>query len=129
MDYFVAQKVSVMMILAVLIMGGEKRFRQAPSIILLSSAVSPLSYYDETVEKIIFCAEKGIPQAFYSGLQAGGTSPATFAGTIVQGSAESLSGIVLAQLVQAGAPVVYGAFTTIMDMATAVFSYGAPELS
>jgi trimethylamine--corrinoid protein Co-methyltransferase len=115
--------------MAVLIMGSEERFRKAPCIALLSSAVSPLSYYDDTVEKIIFCAEKGIPQVFYSGLQTGGTSPATFAGTIVQGSAESLSGIVLAQLVRAGAPVVYGAFTTIMDMTTAVFSYGAAEMS
>jgi trimethylamine--corrinoid protein Co-methyltransferase len=115
--------------MAILIMGREERFRKAPSIALLSSAVSPLSYYDDTVEKIIFCAERGIPQVFYSGLQTGGTSPATFAGTIVQGSAESLSGIVLAQLVRAGAPVVYGAFTTIMDMATAIFSYGAPEMS
>jgi trimethylamine--corrinoid protein Co-methyltransferase len=115
--------------MAILIVGREERFRKAPSIALLSSAVSPLSYYDDTVDKIIFCAEKGIPQIFYSGLQTGGTSPATLAGTIVQGSAESLSGIVLAQLVRAGAPVVYGAFTTIMDMATAVFSYGAPEMS
>ena len=115
--------------MAILIVGREERFRKAPSIALLSSAVSPLSYYDDTVDKIIFCAERGIPQIFYSGVQAGGTSPATLAGTIVQGSAESLSGIVLAQLVRAGAPVVYGAFTTIMDMATAIFSYGAPEMS
>ena len=115
--------------MAILIMGREERFRKSPSIALLSSAVSPLSYYADTVEKIIFCAEKGIPQIFYSGVQAGGTSPATLAGTLVQGSAESLSGIVIAQLVRAGAPVVYGAFTTIMDMATAIFSYGAPEMS
>jgi trimethylamine--corrinoid protein Co-methyltransferase len=115
--------------MAVLIAGSEERFRQAPTIVQLSSAVSPLAYYDDTVEKIIFCAEKGIPQIFYPGLQAGGTSPATFAGTIVQGSAESLSGLVLAQVVRAGSPAVYGALTTIMDMATAIFSYGAPEMN
>jgi trimethylamine--corrinoid protein Co-methyltransferase len=115
--------------MAVLIVGSEERFRKAPTIAHLSSPVSPLSYYDEMVDKIIFCAEKGIPQIFYSGLQAGATSPATFAGTIVQGSAESLSGIVLAQLVRAGVPVIYGAFTTIMDMTTAIFSYGAPEMN
>lgn len=115
--------------MAVLIAGSEERFRQAPTITHLSSPVSPLSYYDEMVEKIIFCAEKGIPQIFYSGLQAGATSPATFAGTIVQGSAESLSGLVLAQLVRAGAPVIFGVFTTIMDMTTAIFSYGAPEMN
>ena len=115
--------------MAVLIAGSEGRFRQAPTIAAISSAISPLSYDNETLEKIIFCAEKGIPQVLFPGPQAGATSPASFAGTIVQGSAESLSGLVVAQLVRKGAPVIYGAFTTIMDMATAIFSYGAPELN
>ena len=115
--------------MAVLIAGGAERFRRAPSITALSSAISPLCYDDGTLEKIIFCAEKGIPQVLYPGLQAGATSPASFAGTIVQGSAESLGGLVIAQLVRTGTPVIYGALTTIMDMATAVFSYGAPEMN
>ncbi len=115
--------------MAVLIAGSEERFRQAPTIASISSAISPLWYDDDTLEKVIFCAEKGIPQVLFPGLQTGATSPATFAGTIVQGSAESLSGLVVAQLVRPGAPVIYGAFTTIMDMATAIFSYGAPEMS
>ena len=115
--------------MAVLIAGSEERFRQAPTIAAISSAISPLSYDDDTLEKIIFCAEKGIPQVLFPGLQAGATSPASFAGTIVQGSAESLSGLVVAQLVRRGAPAIYGAFTTIMDMATAIFSYGAPEMN
>ena len=51
-----------------LIAGSEKNFRTAPPIATLSSAISPLSFDNDTVEKIIFCAEKGIPQAFYSGL-------------------------------------------------------------
>ena len=115
--------------MAVLIAGSEERFRQTPTIATISSAISPLWYDDDTLEKVIFCAEKGIPQVFFSGLQAGATSPATFAGTIVQGSAESHSGLVVAQLVRTGAPVIYGAFTTIMDMATTIFSYGAPEMN
>ncbi|MGD9085467.1 MAG: trimethylamine methyltransferase family protein [Desulfobacterales bacterium] len=115
--------------MATLIAGGAERFRQTPSIAALSSARSPLCYDDGTLDKIIFCAQKGIPQVLYPGLQAGATSPATFAGTIVQGSAESLGGLVIAQLVRTGTPVVYGALTTIMDMVTAVFSYGAPEMS
>jgi trimethylamine--corrinoid protein Co-methyltransferase len=61
--------------------------------------------------------------------QAGSTAPATFAGEVVQGSAESLSGLVLAQLVNPGAPFIYGAFATVMDMQTTVFSYAAPEMS
>ena len=115
--------------MAVLIAGSEKRFRQVPTTAAISSAISPLSWDDDTLEKVVFCAEKGMPQVLYPGLQAGATSPATFAGTIVQGSAESLSGLVVTQLVRAGAPVIYGALTTIMDMATAIFSYGAPEMN
>jgi trimethylamine--corrinoid protein Co-methyltransferase len=115
--------------MALLIVGSEERFRQAPTIVHYSEPISPLLYYDPAVDKILFCAEKGIPLINYPAPQGGSTAPATFAGEIVQGSAESLSGLVLAQLVRPGAPFVYGAFTTIMDMRTTIFSYGAPEMS
>lgn len=115
--------------MGVLISGGEKKFRQAPPIVLLLDPISPLVHPDEGVEKMIFCAEKGIPQICFGAPQAGSTAPSTFAGTIVQGSAESLSGLVISQLICPGAPFVYGALATIMDMRTTVFSYGAPEMS
>ncbi len=115
--------------MALLIAGGEEQFRQAPTCVHYSEPISPLLYYDPAVEKILFCAEKGIPLINYPAPQAGSTAPATFAGEVVQGSAESLSGLVLAQLVNPGAPFIYGAFATIMDMRTTVFSYGAPEMS
>jgi trimethylamine--corrinoid protein Co-methyltransferase len=80
------------------------------------------------VDKLLFCAEKGIPLVYYPAPQAGATAPATLAGTIAQASAESLSGLVLAQTVRPGAPFVYGGLATVMDMSTSVFSYGAPEM-
>jgi hypothetical protein len=76
----------------------------------------------------IYCAENGIPNRFPAPRKTQ-CSPATFAAEIVQGSAESLSGLVLAQLARAGAPFIYGAFPTVMDMKTTIFSYGAAELS
>jgi trimethylamine--corrinoid protein Co-methyltransferase len=115
--------------MALLIAGSEERFRQAPTIVHYSEPISPLLYYDPAVDKILFCAQKGIPLINFPAPQGGSTAPATFAGEIVQGSAESLSGLVLAQLVRPGAPFIYGAFTTIMDMRTTIFSYGAPEMS
>jgi trimethylamine--corrinoid protein Co-methyltransferase len=115
--------------MAVAIAGSEENFRQAPTVVHYSEPISPLSYYDPAVDKIIFCAEKGIPLINYPAPQGGSTAPATFAGEIVQGSAESLSGLVLAQLVRPGTPFIYGAFATVMDMKTTVFSYGAPEMS
>jgi trimethylamine--corrinoid protein Co-methyltransferase len=115
--------------MAVLIAGGEKKFQQAPALVHYSEPISPLLYFTPAIDKIIFCAEKGIPIINFPAPQAGSTAPATFAGTIVQGSAESLSGLVVVQLVRPGAPFIYGAFTTIMDMKTTIFSYGAPEMS
>ncbi len=115
--------------MALLIAGGEENFQQAPTLVHYSEPISPLLYFGPAAEKIIFCAEKGIPLINFPAPQAGGTGPATFAGNIVQGSAESLSGLVLTQLVRPGAPFIYGAFTTVMDMKTTIFSYGAPEMS
>jgi trimethylamine--corrinoid protein Co-methyltransferase len=115
--------------MALLIAGGEEQFQQAPTCVHYSEPISPLLYYDPAVEKILFSAENGIPLINYPAPQAGSTAPATFAGQIVQGSAESLSGLVLAQLVNPGTPVIYGAFSTVMDMRTTVFSYAAPEMT
>jgi len=115
--------------MALLLCGGKDCFEQAPCVVHYSEPISPLVYYDPAVEKIMFCAEKNIPLINFPAPQACGSAPASFAGTLVQASAESLSGLVLHQLVNPGAPFIYGAFATIMDMRTAVFSYGAIEMS
>jgi trimethylamine--corrinoid protein Co-methyltransferase len=115
--------------MALLICGGKENFEKAPTIVQYSEPISPLEYYDPAVDKMLFTVEHGIPLINFPAPQACGSAPATFAGTIVQGSAESLSGLVLAQIARPGAPFIYGAFTTIMDMQTSVFSYGAPEMS
>ena len=115
--------------MALLICGGKDNFEKAPTIVQYSEPISPLEYYDPAVDKMIFTVENGIPLINFPAPQASGSAPATFAGTIVQGSAESLSGLVLAQTVRPGAPFIYGAFATIMDMQTSIFSYGAPEMS
>ncbi len=115
--------------MALLICGGRENFEKAPIVVQYSEPISPLEYYDPAVEKMLFTVEHAIPLINFPAPQAGGSAPATFAGTVVQGSAESLSGLVLAQLARPGAPFIYGAFATIMDMRTSIFSYGAPELT
>jgi trimethylamine--corrinoid protein Co-methyltransferase len=115
--------------MALLLCGGREKFDQAPYIVQYTEPISPLVYYDPAVDKMIYCAENRIPLINFPAPQCCGSAPATFAGVIVQGSAESLSGLVLHQLVNPGAPFIYGAFTTIMDMRTTIFSYGAVEIS
>lgn len=114
--------------MASIIAGGEKQFLNAPTIVMLADPISPLVFTDETLEKMIYCAENRIPQICYGAPQAGSTGPASFAGSVVLGTAESLSGLVITQLVRKGAPFIYGAFATVMDMRTTIFSYGAPEM-
>ena len=115
--------------MALVISGNEKKFKQAPNIASILSPTSPLSLSQVTIERLLFCVEKDIPVIICPAPSAGSTSPVTLAGTIMQANAESLSCLLIAQILRPGFPVIFGAMPSIMDMATAIFSYGAPELS
>jgi trimethylamine--corrinoid protein Co-methyltransferase len=58
---------------------------------------------------------------------AGAMSPITIAAALAQQNAEALAGIALTQLVRPGAPVIYGGFTTNVDMKSGSPSFGTPE--
>ncbi len=115
--------------MSLVISGNEKHFKRAPNIATILSPTSPLSLSEVTIDRLLFCVEKEIPVIVCPAPSAGSTGPATFAGTIVQANAESLSCLVIAQILRPGFPIIYGAMPSIMDMATTIFSYGAPELS
>lgn len=59
----------------------------------------------------------------------GAMTPVTFAGALTQQNAEALLGICLTQVVRPGAPVVYGGFTSNVDMKTGAPAFGTPENS
>ncbi len=58
---------------------------------------------------------------------AGAMAPVTLAGALTLQHAEALAGIVLTQAVRPGAPVVYGAFTSNVDMKSGAPAFGTPE--
>jgi trimethylamine--corrinoid protein Co-methyltransferase len=58
---------------------------------------------------------------------AGAMAPVTIAGAVVQQNAEALCGIAFTQMVKRGAPVVYGGFTSNVDMKTGAPAFGTPE--
>lgn len=58
---------------------------------------------------------------------AGAMAPITLAGALAQQNAEALAGIALSQIVQPGAPVVYGGFTSNVDMKSGAPAFGTPE--
>jgi trimethylamine--corrinoid protein Co-methyltransferase len=62
-------------------------------------------------------------------IMAGSSGPVTLAGVLALQNAEILAGITLAQLVNPGAPVIYGSTSSAMDMRTGGLAIGCPELS
>ncbi len=59
----------------------------------------------------------------------GAMAPVTVAGTLTQVLAEAMAGIAYSQLVRAGAPVIFGAFVTSIDMNSGAPTFGTPEAS
>ena len=58
---------------------------------------------------------------------AGAMAPVTLAGALTLQHAEALAGVTLTQAVRPGAPVVYGAFTSNVDMKSGAPAFGTPE--
>jgi len=114
--------------MAAAVVGGKDQLRFKPFIIHYSEPTSPLMQPKDSLERLMICAEEGIPLVYTPGIQAGATAPATLAGTLVCGNAEVLAGLVIHQLVKPGAPFIHGGVFTIMDMKHANYSLGgSPE--
>jgi trimethylamine--corrinoid protein Co-methyltransferase len=110
-----------------IVRGSEAEFRQKPYTIQYAEPISPLKHPHSSIDKLIFCAEKGMPVIYSPAPIAGSTAPMTIAGHVVQGLAESLFGLVVHQLTAEGAPFLMGIGTAVLDMSTSQCSYNAPE--
>jgi len=112
---------------ASIVTGGEDELRKKPFIMHYIETTSPLSYAKDAAEMLLSSAEKGVPIVCAPGPIAGASAPVTLAGILVLHLAESLSELVIAQLKNEGAPAIIGGCPSIMDMKTAVSTYGGPE--
>ncbi|SMC56368.1 trimethylamine---corrinoid protein Co-methyltransferase [Desulfocicer vacuolatum DSM 3385] len=98
-----------------------------PISIVSVNPLSPLSYADDTLQGLIEFAQQGQALLISSMVLAGITGPINIAGTAALEMAESLSGIVLAQLINPGVPCVCGGTSCASDMRTGGVSLGGPE--
>jgi len=113
--------------IAAAVAGGEGALREKPFFMLYAEPISPLLFPEESLQKLIFCAEKGIPAAYPPSTNTGGGGPITLAGALALGNAECLVGLIISQLIRSGTPFLYGMNTAAMDMKSAIVSYGSPE--
>jgi len=121
---YLMQKITQM---AAAITGGMDKLKERPIISFITCPVSPLQLVPETCEIIMEGARSGMAVNILSMAMAGGSSPVTLAGTLVDHNAEVLGGIVLSQLTSKGARVIYGSSTTAMDLRLAAATVGSPE--
>ncbi len=98
-----------------------------PSIHTVVNANSPLVYDAPMLEGAIELARHGQPVVYTPFTLAGAMAPITIAGALALQNAEALAGITLAQLVNPGVPVVYGSFTSNVDMRSGSPAFGTPE--
>lgn len=111
------------------VVGGDEELRNKPFLLNYSEAISPLRFPENIIEKLIFCAQKGIPICLPSGSNAGGGAPITLAGALALGIAENMVGLVVHQLACKGSPFLFGPNVSTLDMKSTVVSYGCPEWS
>ena len=113
--------------MASVVAGGEEELKKRPLLLGFHNPVSPLQLSEKLTEGLMVYAKYKQPVLIAPEAQAGATAPVTLAGLLAQQNAEVLSGIVIAELVNPGAPVLFGTVSTIMDMKTGNLAYGAIE--
>lgn len=109
------------------VVGGEKELARKPLAIFDTCPSAPLKWSKLLSQNLIDCAKFSIPAEILPMPQLGATGPVTLAGSLVQHNAEFLSGLVMAQLTNPGAPVIYGGSPTTFDQRYATARLGAIE--
>jgi len=100
---------------------------ESPGVTTIISVNSPRRFDDMMSDGLMTMAEHGQSVAVTPFTLMGAMSPVTLAGALAQQNAEALFGVVLTQLVRPGAPVMYGAFTSNVDMRSGAPAFGTPE--
>ena len=115
--------------IAAVIAGGEAALRQKPFFIAYLEPNFPLVMDRSSIDRLLYCAEHEIPFAYAAGANCAVAAPATLAGAVAQGTAESLAGLVLALCKNENVRFIYGANSSSGDMISGKVLYGAPEWS
>ncbi len=106
---------------------SEEQLRREPSLFTVVNTSSPLRLDGPMIEGVVEMARMGQPVVATPFTLAGAMAPASLAGALAQQNAEALATIALAQVASPGAPVMYGGFTSNVDMRSGAPAFGTPE--
>jgi len=106
---------------------SAEQMDREPSLFSVINSSSPLRLDTPMLQGIIEMSARNQIIILTPFTLAGAMAPVTIAGALAQQNAEALAGIAFTQMVRPGAPVVYGGFTSNVDMKTGAPAFGTPE--
>jgi len=110
------------------IAGSEEAFRSRPFVSTsICFVVPPMRFAKDACDVMEAMVEGGVPILLLSAGQAGATSPAALAGSVVQSVAEVLAGLVYVNAIKPGHPAIFGTWPFVSDLRTGAMSGGSGE--
>lgn len=98
-----------------------------PSVFTVVNSSSPLRLDTPMLQGIMAFAARNQAVCITPFTLSGAMAPVTLAGALSEQNAEALAGMVMTQVVRPGAPVIYGGFTSNVDMQSGAPAFGTPE--
>jgi trimethylamine--corrinoid protein Co-methyltransferase len=114
--------------MAEMVAGSPEALRRRPFISMVACIISPFKLDEEYGRLAIEVARNGIPLVVPAEPLCGATAPVTLAGNIVVDCVDTLTGVMLAQLVNPGTPVLFGCISSITDLRDMKYLAGAVEM-
>ncbi len=124
---FTIDSFEVMKNMQLAVRGSAEQLMEKPLTVFSCCPTSPLKWSDVTSQNVIDCGKYGIPVEFIAMPLSGFMAPVTITGTLVQHTAETLSGVVISQLSSPGAPMLYGGSPAAFDIRYETTPMGAIE--
>ena len=124
---FTIESFEVMKDFQLAIRRSQAALKEKPLTIFSCCPTSPLKWSEATSQNLLDCARYFIPVEFIAMPLSGFIAPVTLVGTLIQHTAETLSGIVISQMANTGSPILYGGSPAIFDVRHETTPMGAIE--
>jgi trimethylamine--corrinoid protein Co-methyltransferase len=124
---FTIEAFEIMKDLQLAVRGSEAELAAKPLTVFSCCPTSPIKWSDVTSQNVVDCARYSIPVEYISMPLSGFIAPVTLVGSLVQHTAETLSGLAISQLTNPGTPVLYGGSPAIFDIRYETTPMGAIE--
>jgi len=124
---FTIESFEVMKDFQLAVRGTSEALKEKPLTLFSCCPASPLEWNEVASQNLLDCAQYFIPIEIVPMPLSGFIAPVTLTGTLIQHTAETLSGIVISQTARPGAPILYGGSPAIFDVRHETTPMGAIE--